>query len=388
MKKPANILMVHNFYRQAGGEDAVFRMERDLLTKHGHQVATLEADNRDTEGLPAPKVFGDSIWSREQARSLTELIRSFRPEIVHFHNTFFRISPAAIWAARSEGVPVVQTLHNFRLACVNGLLFRDGRPCETCVGKPFAWPGIRHKCYHDSHVHSASVAVASTLHAALGTYRNKVNAYIALSRFSREKFIRHGLPAEKIHVKGNFIDPDPGPGDHGGEYALFVGRLSPEKGLPILLKAWETGLIDLPLKIAGSGPLEELLRSSNPSCVEFSGQLDRTQILQLMKNATVLIFPSQVYENFPVTIVEAFATGLPVIASDLGAMAEIVGTEFGYLFRADDPRSLADTVRAALASRKELEAKGMKARERFVGSLSAECNYRDLIGIYRAAAET
>src|SRR5205814_1104988 len=165
-------------------------------------------------------------------------IRAQRPRVAHFHNTFPLISPAAYYAARAEGVGVVQTLHNFRLLCPNALFFRDGKVCEDCLGRPVAWPGVVHGCYRGSRAASAATAVMTAAHRALGTWRTAVDVYVALTEFSRQKFIAGGLPAEKIAVKANFVYPDPGPGAGAGGYAVFVGRLSAEKGVETLLAAW------------------------------------------------------------------------------------------------------------------------------------------------------
>src|SRR5581483_9761958 len=190
-----------------------------------------------------------TVWSRPAYRVLRELLRAHRPAVAHFHNTFPLISPAAYYACRAERVPVVQTLHNFRLLCPNALFFRDGRVCEDCLGKAVPWPGVAHKCYRGSRSASAAVCTMLTVHRALGTWHTAVDRFIALTDASRRKFVAGGLPADKIAVKANFVDPDPGPGTGAGGYGVFVGRLSAEKGVGTLLKAWQQLGRDVPLKI-------------------------------------------------------------------------------------------------------------------------------------------
>lgn len=296
----AAVLLVHNAYREPGGEDAVFEEEAALLEARGHEVLRYRAHNDSVAGMGRAALVAGTFWNRAVYREIGALVRRHRPAVVHFHNTFPLVSPAGYYAAASGGVPVVQTLHNYRLVCPNGLLFRDGRPCEDCLGRRFPWPAVAHGCYRGGRPATAVAAAMVSAHGAVGTWAGKVDAYVAPTEFAREKLVRGGLPPEKVHVKPNFVSPDPGPGDGGG-YALFVGRLSEEKGLGVLLAAWERmGAAAPELRIVGDGPLAPVVAraaASNPR-LRRMGRRTPAETRRLMKGAAVLVLPSEVYETF------------------------------------------------------------------------------------------
>ena len=382
------ILLTHNLYRIPGGEDAAFNAEKNLLESKGHRVITFIEDNARLNGRNPLKVL-NMIWSRSAYRKIKHLIMDTKPDVAHFHNTFFMISPSAYYACKEEGVPVVQTLHNYRLICPGALLMRGGTTCEDCVGKSVPWRGVLNACWRGSYIGTALVTSMLTLHRLLKTWQEKVDIYIALTEFAKKKFIEGGLPAEKIVVKPNFVYPDPGKGDHGGKYVLFVGRLSQEKGLPTLLRAWKN-LKDIPIKIVGEGPLMSEIKSlagrEGLDNLEFLGRKPREEVFRLMKDALMLVFPSEWYEGFPMTIAEAFATGLPVVASRLGAMAEIVEDgRTGLLFEAGNPEDLADKVRWGWENPERMKAMGIEARKEFEDKYTAEKNYEMLMEIYKLA---
>lgn len=379
---PRTVAIAHNYYQQAGGEDQVFASEAALLERNGHRVIRYEEDNaRIADRSPAVTAI-DAIWSTNSARSLTELIRREKPDLVHFHNTFPLISPAAHYAVHREGLPVVQTLHNFRLLCPGATLFRNGAVCEDCIRQFSLRPAMLHKCYRGSRPATAAVATMLTVHRAARTWKRKVNVYIALSEFARRKFIQGGLPASRIMVKPNFVSPDPGMGTGSGGYALFAGRLSAEKGIAVLTSAWRE-LADIPLVVAGDGPLAG---TKWPAGVNWIGRQSREKILELMRDARVLIFPSEWYEGAPMAIIEAFACGLPVIASDLGSMAEMVAHErTGLLFNPGDAADLASKVRWVFEHPDAMPAMRAAARREFEEKYTAERNYEMLTAIYEMA---
>lgn len=382
-----NIIVVHNRYQRPGGEDQVVGAEVALLRSFGHETQLFSLDNSAIAQMGLLRLTRATFWNDDVYGTLRALFRKHAPLVAHFHNTFPLVSPAAYYAARDEGVPVVQTLHNFRLVCPNGLLFRDGHACEECVGRAVAWPGVAHGCYRGSRSTTAVTAAMVAWHRARGTWASAVDMYIALSQFSRGRFTEGGLPRDRIAVKPNFLVRDPGVGDHAGGYGLFVGRLSHEKGLGILLDAWAQLAMPYPLRVVGSGPLEARMQGCGPG-IEWLGQQPTERVMALMKDASFLVLPSECYENFPVTIVEAFATGLPVIASRTGSLAEIVRDhETGLHFRSGDSSDCAATIGWAVQHATEMRAYGQSARLEFEQKFGPQQNYSQLRAIYGLAAE-
>lgn len=379
------VLAVHNFYQQPGGEDQVFASETGMLEAAGHSVQRFTETNDRVVGMHAAGLAAATIWNRRAYRRLYAAVSRERPEIVHFHNTFPLLSPACYYAARRAGAAVVQTLHNYRLICPGATLLRDGVPCEDCVGAA-PWRGMQHACYRGSRAASAVVATMLSVHRAAGTWSRVVDAYIALTEFSRSRFIAGGLPAARLFVKPNFSS-DPGVGP-GGDYFLFAGRLSQEKGLHILLDAWRSGQNMPPLKIAGDGPLGPWLRAqiSGMPGIEWLGHLPHEAVAEQMRHAKGLVLPSVAYENFPVSVVEAYATGLPVIASDAGTLPELVHDHTtGLIFCSGSSSSLTEKIleltNGAALNRKLRAA----ARGEFEAKYQAGRNLDLLIGIYRRA---
>ncbi|WP_045235243.1 glycosyltransferase family 4 protein [Deinococcus pimensis] len=380
-----NVLVVHNFYQQSGGEDQVFEAEVSQLRRSGLNVSTYTVSNEAIDDAGKLRVAAQTVWNPQSARALAKIVRSDEIDVVHFHNTFPLISPAAYAAVRSEGAAVVQTLHNYRLVCANGLLFRDGHVCEDCVGRFLPTPAIRHACYRDSRAGSAVVATMLATHRALGTYRRDVDMYLTLTDFARAKLIESGLPADRMLVKPNFLSDDPGVGTGDGGYALFVGRLSPEKGLDTLLAAWRRLGQDLPLRIVGDGPLEEDVRRAALEVpgVTLLGRQQRAGVLELMKGARLLVFPSECYETFGMTVVEAFAAGLPVVASDIGSAGSLVDPGVtGLRFRSGDADDLVRQVHALLGDADAHARMRREARRTFETLYTPEVGVRKLRDVY------
>ncbi len=385
------VLVAHNAYQYAGGEDAVFRNETQLLRQNGHEIFEYLDDNRRIPELGNTRLSMETMWSRSSYQKLSAFIAESRPDVVHFHNTFPLISPSAYYAARKHGVPVVQTLHNFRLLCANAIFMRDGRPCEDCLPRRVPFAGVLHKCYRDSRTASAGVAAMVTLHRALGTWRNLIDVYIALSEFARDKFVAGGLPRHKIVVKPNCLTDDPALGLGQRAFALFVGRLSPEKGIATLVSAWERIGDRLPIKIVGEGPEASRVREAAREFagIEFLGAEPRERALSLLKEASILVIPSICYENFPVVAAEAFATGTPVVASDIGSLPSIVESgQTGLLFRPGDAADLTEKVMWLVDHPAELDAMRPRARMEFECKYSAGVNLTLLLQAYRRALDS
>jgi glycosyltransferase involved in cell wall biosynthesis len=383
------LLIIHNSYRQPGGEDVVFEQERQMLQGEGHVVAVYRRSNWEPEAqslLGQARLVPKVVWSSDARKEIAQLLHKHRPDLVHVHNTFFMISPSIYEACEEAGVPVVQTLHNYRLMCPAATFFRNGHVCEECMEHSL-WNSVLHGCYRGSRPATAVVAIMLAIHRQLRTYARKNQSFIALTEFSRSKFIQGGLPGSRIFVKPNFVHPDPGLGSGNREYAVFVGRLSPEKRVSTLLQAWQRLPERIPLLIIGGGPerphLESDAKRQDIEGIYFQGPLPRNHTIAAIQNARFLVFPSEWYENFPVTIVEAFASGTPVLASRLGAMREIIEDgRTGLFFEPGNPDDLARTVAWAWSHRYHLDQMGRQVRREYETKYTAAVNYRQLMSIY------
>ena len=384
------ILMLHNRYLVPGGEDQSTAAEVALLRETGCSVDLLEHDNREIEQLGRARVAMRTIWSQQSFKEVFERLRSNDYEVLHVQNFFPLWSPSVYHAAAKAGVPVVQTLRNYRLMCVNSLFFRDGHPCEDCLGRTVPWPGVLHACYRHSRAGSAVVAGMITAHRLLRTWQTKVNAYIALTAFAREKFIAGGLPPEKIMIKPNFVHPAPAIGHGGGGYALFVGRLSSEKGIRTLMDAWTVSNCVLPLKIIGDGPdsARVAAAATNSSNIDYVGRKSPEEVIELMRGAEFLVFPSECYENMPRTIIEAFAVGTPVLASKIGAGLSMVEPDkTGFHFKAGDAGDLRRVAEWCSKNLDAVRALRPRARSEYELKYSGPANAQALLEIYRHAGK-
>jgi len=387
------ILMIHNYYQShaPSGEDGVFREDEKLLRSKGHKVKlfTRHSDAiKNFSPLRKMALTWQITWSRESYKAIEQLIRLEKPDIVHVCNTFPLISPSIYYACRKYKIPVVQTVQNYRIFCASGILFRENSVCEECM-EHGSIRAIKYGCYRNSRLQTFPIVFMHQIHRLLGTWMNYIDVYVAATEFSRQKLIQGGLPTERVAVKPNFFLSMPEPSYSYGDYAVFFGRLSVEKGVRTLLSAWNQ-LHDLPLKIVGDGALKEeiisAINTQNGSSIEFLGFRTHDQCLDLLKNATFIVMPSEWYEGFPMTIREAFASGKPVVASRMGAMAEIVNDgKTGLLFEPGNPNDLATKVRW-LAEHKEIVVQmGKSARAEFETKYTAEKNYEILMNIYKMA---
>ncbi|RUM94487.1 MAG: glycosyltransferase family 1 protein [Thiothrix sp.] len=388
------ILLAHTFYRSSApsGEDAVYLNERKLLEEH-FDVVRFEKYNDDLDDSTLGKQIGLALsgaWSKTTYQELSRLIKQTRPDLAHFHNTFPQLTPSAWAACQDQGVPVVQTLHNFRFICPGALLQRDGKPCEDCIDGSII-NALKHRCYRDSIPTTGAQVWTIVRNRWNGSFRNNVNRYIALTEFAASRLAAGGLPREKITIKPNFLLDTPAMGKGEGGYIIYTGRLSEEKGIKTLLKAWQQIDSPITLKLAGDGPLRQELEQyclSHRLNVEFLGFCARQNILELVGDALLQVVPSEWYEGFPMVILEAYSCGTPVLASRIGSLNEIVQEgETGYKFSPGDVESLTSTLRSILSDLDSLKLMRPTVRQVFLDQYTAECNLARTRKIYEQVIE-
>ncbi len=380
------VLIVHNRYQQAGGEEAVATNEHDLLARHGWETRLWCVTNDWIAG-PLGKILTAmrTSYSRPARDELARRIREFAPTVVHVHNFFPLLSPSVYDACRAAGVAVVQTLHNYRTICAAALLARDGHPCEDCIDAS-PYQAVLHRCYRGSVIGSFAVARMVDTHRRRETWSHKVDRFIALSRFAKGKFVAAGFPGDRIEVKPNFVEDRRATESAAGSGALYVGRLSSEKGVGTLIRAWNG--LEVPLRVVGDGALRELVQKAAAFGIVALGGRPPAEVAAEMARACFLVVPSEVYENFPMVIAEAFCQGLPVVATRIGALAEIVEDgATGLLFSAGDAEDLASKVRWAHQHPEAMRKMGVNARRTYEERYSPEVNFAQLAKIYEAAIE-
>jgi len=381
------VLQIHAPYRNGGGEDSVVRDEAGLLRTAGHEVLEHHFPNPrgHTQTLASLAV---APWNAAAAHEIRRVVRRFQPDVAHVHNTWFRLSPSVPSTVHRMGIPVVMTLHNYRLMCVNGLLLRQGRVCEDCVGT-HPWRGVWHRCYRDSAPLSALAASTIALSRACHTWERSVDRFIAPSAFVAAKIAGGGVAAERITVKPHGVQ-DPGhrlDAASRSSTVLFVGRLSSEKGMSVLLDAWERAqLASLQLVVVGEGPQRQALESRRGRGVEFLGWRERDVVRRLMLTARALVFPSIWYESFALTVVEALAAGLPVLAAGLGAAGEIVRTVGpDWLVSSADADGWAAALRQ-LEGSETIDLAGRRARRLYENTYTLRHSLTQLLDIYAQVA--
>lgn len=380
------VLQVHNRYSLGGGEDTISDAEAALLQDAGHEVLRYRVDNPGS-GAKAAVAFSGAVFNPRAAARLRAEIRAFRPDVAHVHNTWFSLSPQAFHVLADERVPIVMTLQNYRLMCINGLLFRDGRPCTDCVGSS-PWSGVQHRCYRGSAAQSTVAATTLRVAQARGTW-DLVDRFLAPSTFVRDMFVGAGYDPDRFQVRPNVV-PDPGPREappSASRTVLYVGRLSPEKGLTELVAGWRQAgdaVADLELVIVGEGPLLDDLKGAAPDNVRFTGWMDSAEVTQQMLSARALAFPSQWYENFGRVSIEAMAAGMPVLASDIATPGEVVAP-LGprWLVPPGSSAAWAEAL-TRLGDDAEVDRAGVRARELFEERYTIAEGLRSLLAAYHA----
>ena len=383
------VLIVHNEYLNRGGEDSVLESERDLLRAYGHRV---EVFKMSAKSLKSPmdklRAARNLTYSESSKQAVIEEIRRVGPDVVHVHNFVPLLTPSVFDACQESGVPVVQTLHNFRYLCSASSLFRAGRVCEDCIAGSH-YQAVLHRCYRGSAVQSLLHAHMLTTHEHKGTWARKVDRFIAVSNFAKGKYVEGGFRPDQIEVKHNFVSKDLENPQARGEVvasrtrAVFVGRLTPEKGVLTMLRAWQD--LRMPLDIVGDGPLlEELQRATLPN-VTVHGRKSREETVAMMRSAKALIMPSEWYEACPMVLIEAMSQSTPIITTNLGGMAELViDGQTGLQFPPGDSAALAERARWALSHPAEFQELGRRGRKRFEEQFTASRNYARLMEIYGA----
>jgi len=385
---PLRVLVAHNHYRQFGGEDRVFATETALLQAHGHAVTTYTAGNDEIPDPPGLRIALQTTWNHHRFRNLRTVIRETGPDVVHFHNTFPVLSPSLLYAAKAERKPVIMTLHNYRFFCSNGVLFRSGRVCDACVGRWVAWPAIVHRCYRGSRGATAAVAAMQAFHRIARTLQRQVDAFIALSESQKARLTAYGIANSRIFVKPNCVHPDPQPGPGRGGYAIFVGRLSAEKGVTTLLEGLRRTAAPLATLVVGDGPLASLVETAarTDRRLQWLGQRTPEEVAALLGGAEFTIVPSESHETFGLVVAESFAKGTPVLVSRAGALPELIESSgAGRSFTPGDASSLGREIEWFAMHPEERGAMRRRARDRFEAEFSAEVNHERLVAIYRRA---
>lgn len=374
----AKILFLHNHYKVRGGEDSVVDQEIELFRSKGHEVDVLFFDNEQISGIFSQlKVAFSAIYSVTSRKILRKKVKEFQPDIVHIHNFFPMISPSVFRLLEKMKIPFVMTTHNFRTICANALLLRNGSICEKCIDKKFPLAGIKNKCYRDSYLQSIIMTLSFGVHKVLKTF-NKASAYFVLTSFQKEKLSKSsfGVDSSKLWTKPNFVDDFGFSKNPRKNHFLFVGRLSDEKGLDLLLDAF-TGS-DYELKIAGTGPLLSDVKKAiiNNKNIEYLGLLSKEEVKEQLKSCRAIVVPSKCYEGMPMTILEGYSTGVPVVCSNMGGMAAVVDHEkTGYNFKPFDVNDLRTGLKY-IAESDNYIALQKNARRKFETDFSKENNYQ------------
>jgi glycosyltransferase involved in cell wall biosynthesis len=384
-------LMIHNSYQNRGGEEALFETERQVLLSQGHEVVEYRRHNDEIRAYTSFRKLAlpaKTVWAWDSYAEVRKICQEKRPQAAILFNTLPLISPSVVHACSNAGVPLLQHYQNYRLVCSAGIFFRDGKACQECLDRGM-WSGIRHGCYRGSRLATSVVTAQTMVHRLANTWNQKVTGFIAPSMFIRDIAIRGGLPAERIHLKPNCMEPDPGKRSSFEDFALYAGRLSPEKGIRTLISAWSEMTEEIPLRIAGDGPLrgelEDAVKSNGIRNVTFLGSLPHGELVSLMKKTRLLIFPTECYEGFPMTIVEGLACGAPILASRIGAAQELLEEDrTGFFFMPGDRESLAAQAQKIWKMGEQVERISGWARKEYELKYTGQRNHTRLMEILQS----
>lgn len=378
------VLILHSRYLSGpvSGENRVVEDELRLLREAGHDVVAWTPAPAHPKGLDLIRTGADSVWSTAAAEHVRRTVREREIEVVHCHNLFPSLSPSVIRAAADGGAGVVMTLHNYRLTCIAGTLLRGGKICESCLGRA-PIPGVIHRCYRNSALGSATLAGSIWMHRTLGSF-DRVSLFLAISQFVREKHVSAGIESARIRVKPHFAWPTAARED-AGDYILYLGRLAPEKGLGSLFAAWSSSFGRL--VIAGDGPLAVDLRRTAPQGTEFVGTVEPEAVTELLRRARAVVVPSLCYEGAGRVVVEAFAAGVPVLASRIGGLPESIEDNVNGLLAI--PGDVADwrRVLSQIADHGESKRLGLGALEAWKRMYNPDQARANLEAGYKAALE-
>ena len=388
------VLIVHGAYQQFGGEDSVVRAERELLERHGDEVLLYSRHNDETKTFnifQKAAFFPQSVYSWRSGGEISDVVHSFKPDVAFVHNVYPLLSPSVYHKLHSLGVPAVQVLHNFRPFCPNGFYYTQGQICEACRDGNYL-NAVRKRCYKDSYVFSGLYALTLGSNRLAGMV-DKVAGFICLTEFFKIKMREAGVPDSKLFVRPNFVYAPPLPeAADAGKYAMFMGRLSPEKGIWTLIHAFEQ-MPQITLKIVGTGPLEQELKdyvSQKGICnIELLGFKSGDEKWQLLRNSLCLVVPSEWYENFPVTVLEAFMAAKPVVAARMGGLPYIVEDgQSGLLFESGNPEELAQKIRGLAEDPAGAVRMGIRGRSLSETKYGPEQGYSNLMNIFSQVQAT
>lgn len=389
------VLLVHNYYQQRGGEDRVVAQEMELFQSKGVNVQLYSVHNDAINGrsiIGKARTAIETAWSYSEYKNIRKKLMDMKPDVVHVHNFFPLISPSIYYACSELGIPVVQTLHNYRLICPAATLMRDNRICEECVSGSLI-SSLKHGCYRDSKMQTLSVASMIKLNRILGTWSRKIDRYIVLTEFAKKKFIESGIPEHRISVKPNFVirrHSDYPSQLKEADYILFVGRIAVEKGVRNLLDAYRLlkNRVSTKLVIIGDGPDRDMLaKEFGEDGVIFLGNQNSDTVLRYMEQARYLVVPSIWYEGFPMTIVESYSVGTPVLSSKIGALEEVVkDTVTGFHFPPYDVQLIAEVMERALRFDQYQELR-QRVLHTYESLYTEDVNFEQTMNIYREVIE-